>query len=746
MPQVAVAFSNNDIAVVAWTFDRHLDGCLGFAIHQIDIDNNSKETILPAMARFAGQTGADLTTAQAPIQKFWWKDLYAKRGGSYEYLIVPMGGTPGQTLTPLAGVQPLRSNRVTLTPDRAPFEVYFNRGIVATQALAHALGDHPSVDALTPHIQNPADPIRINLMGQLQEGVTSLLERADKNGGTIHAALYELNDPQGLEKQLHDSARNLNVILGNEVGPNSDDADAANRAALKAAGANVIDRILAKGDIPHNKFMVLTENNQPAAVLSGSTNWTSTGLCTQSNNALIIKSRDVAQHYIDYWSALKADTDAAGGDQHKLQSPTLRSFDHGNNDKAIAGPIDLGNGVKVEVMLSPNTPHKLAKNPDKPNDMGRVFELMDGAKQAILFLAFDPGNNSILNEAGSLLRQKPDLFVRGALTNAQRAAQFSEALHAGGSAEAGDEAAPAGHTRGAGTVTVVGDKGQPKKQGEANDIDFRAIPAGAVTANDAQGGWEAELAKYGFAIIHSKIVVIDPFSDNCAVVTGSHNLGYRASHNNDENMVIIHGHRGLAEAYACNVLDVYDHYAWRFLLKEHPNQFGKPLEGDDKWQERYITGPAVKSAEMRFWLAAGGLAPSSLTTGASKRPAVSNAPPTAPDAAVAQAPVVKQAKAKTAKPAVKPAGQKAAAKSSGGKVAKKTARKATKKAAKKAGKKAVKKSAKASKGSKKAARKATKAPAKKAGRKAAKKAAKPWVGHKGPGKKAAKKKSGKKKR
>jgi hypothetical protein len=154
---------------------------------------------------------------------------------------------------------------VTLTPDRSPFEVYFNRGIVAAQALARALGDHPSVDALTPHIQDPTDPIRINLMGQLQEGLTSLLDRADKDGGTIHAALYELNDPQGLEARLHASAKRLSVILGNEVGPKSDDADSANRAALKASGANVIDRILGKGDIPHNKFMVLTENNQPAA-------------------------------------------------------------------------------------------------------------------------------------------------------------------------------------------------------------------------------------------------------------------------------------------------------------------------------------------------------------------------------------------------------------------------------------------------------------------------------------------------
>jgi phosphatidylserine/phosphatidylglycerophosphate/cardiolipin synthase-like enzyme len=739
MPQVAVAFSNNDIAVVAWTFDQHLDGCLGFAIHQIDVDNNSKETILPAMARFANQTGSALTTAQAPIQKFWWKDLYARRGGTYEYLIVPMGGTAGQTLTPLAGVTALRSNRVTLTPRRPPFEVYFNRGIVATQALAHELGDHPSVDALTPHIQNPDDKIRINLMGQLQEGVTSLLARADKNDGTIHAVLYELNDPHGLEKQLQANARSRNVILGNEQGPKSDDADADNRQALKDAGANVIDRILGKGDIPHNKFMVLSENNQPAAVLSGSTNWTSTGLCTQSNNALIIESKDVAQRYIDYWNALKADIDAAHGDQHKLQSQTLRTFDHGNNDDAIASPIDLGNGVKVELMFSPNTKGKLGKNPDKPNDMGRVFELMEGAKHAILFLAFDPGNNSILDEAGSLLRQKPDLFVRGALTNAQRATHFSEALHAGGTSEADDEAAPAGQERGAGTVTVVGDQGKPKQQGEANDIDFRAIPAGAVTAKDAPGGWEAELAKYGFAIIHSKVVVIDPFSDDCVVVTGSHNLGFRASHNNDENMVIVHGHRGLAEAYACNVLDVYDHYAWRFLLKEHRNVFGKPLQGDDQWQQRYITGPTVKSAEMRFWLAAGAHAASSPPASAPKQPVLSNSPPTAPESPIEQTPVVQRAAKKKPNPIAKPAGKKLATKAGAG--AGKAAKKASKKTSKNAGKKVTKAGKKAAgKGAKASGKKKTIKKAKKAVRKAAKAKA----GNKAGSKKAGSKKAAKK--
>jgi len=41
--------------------------------------------------------------------------------------------------------------------------------------------------------------------------------------------------------------------------------------------------------------------------------------------------------------------------------------------------------------------------------MQRVFDLIDGAKQAVLFLAFDPGNNSILDAAGRALAKKPDL-------------------------------------------------------------------------------------------------------------------------------------------------------------------------------------------------------------------------------------------------------------------------------------------------------------------------------------------------
>ena len=166
----AVAFSNNDVAIVAWTFDGHLDGCLGFAIYQRDVAAGT-ERPLPALARFALQDRqSELTTADAPVQKFWWKDLYAKRGGTYSYRIVPLGGKP-DALVPLAGVEPLVSNEVMLTYDRPPFKAYFNRGIVASQAVIHALGDKADAKLLGAHIRDPNDSVRARLMGQIFEGV-----------------------------------------------------------------------------------------------------------------------------------------------------------------------------------------------------------------------------------------------------------------------------------------------------------------------------------------------------------------------------------------------------------------------------------------------------------------------------------------------------------------------------------------------------------------------------------------------
>ena len=110
----ALAFANNDIAVLAWVYDGRLEDCMGFAVYRID--SQGKEEALPAMARFKGvPKNVKQTTEQGPVQKFWWKDVYAKRGGTYRYRIQPLGGKPG-ALKALPGVSALTTNAVTLTP------------------------------------------------------------------------------------------------------------------------------------------------------------------------------------------------------------------------------------------------------------------------------------------------------------------------------------------------------------------------------------------------------------------------------------------------------------------------------------------------------------------------------------------------------------------------------------------------------------------------------------------------------
>ncbi len=91
-------------------------------------------------------------------------------------------------------------------------------------------------------------------------------------------------------------------------------------------------------------------------------------------------------------------------------------------------------------------------------------------------------------------------------------------------------------------------------------------------------------------------------SEDCVVVTGSHNQGYQASYNNDENLLIVRGHRPLALAYAAHVLDVYGHYRFRYQQQRSGDQAFSALATDDTWQNKYFdaANPASKDAKVWF--------------------------------------------------------------------------------------------------------------------------------------------------
>jgi phosphatidylserine/phosphatidylglycerophosphate/cardiolipin synthase-like enzyme len=551
----AIALANNDTVFLSWSYDGKIPNCLGFAVYRKYAGGG--RTALPAWVGFKGDSNPNWQpkdTSVWPVQKFTWRDFAGQRGHTYTYDIVPMGASKG-ALKEIAG-KTLTTNSVTLTPKRGSVSTYFTNGILATQALTHKVplgpSGAPNPTVLKGRIDQPGDPLRQRLAGQILEGLTSLLDRAVKQGGECYCALYELNDPE-LIKALLDAKMKVHIILSNTGTDDAENTPA--RQTLHEAGADITDRMLANGHIGHNKFMLYVDSsNKPRAVLTGSTNWSDTGVCTQSNNALVIENDQIAAAYLDYWHRLKADGEAQG--------PALRSSD----TKSVQATVD---NAAATIWFSPNTQQKTkpSKNAATPVDLQQVFAEMAKANYAILFLVFQPGAPSIVQYAAACENAKPGLLVIGAATDPGAVNSFDTLLFH--------------RTMQAAPDTVVA--------------------ASAINTQFAY--WQKELLKLpgAHAIIHDKIVVIDPMSDDCVVVTGSHNLGYRASYNNDENFVIMKGHKALAQAYATHVMDVYDHYRWRYITEKTKKSSFTGLDPTPAWQDKYFAKGSLARQESLFW-------------------------------------------------------------------------------------------------------------------------------------------------
>ena len=106
-----------------------------------------------------------------------------------------------------------------------------------------------------------------------------------------------------------------------------------------------------------------------------------------------------------------------------------------------------------------------------------------------------------------------------------------------------------------------------------------------------------------FAMVHSKVVLVDPFGEHPVLLTGSHNLGPKASGTNDENLLIIRDAPGLAAAYATNIMAIYNQYRWRFRRQVQPkSKRWKGLKDNDTWQKGYLKPGSAALREIDFWV------------------------------------------------------------------------------------------------------------------------------------------------
>jgi phosphatidylserine/phosphatidylglycerophosphate/cardiolipin synthase-like enzyme len=211
------------------------------------------------------------------------------------------------------------------------------------------------------------------------------------------------------------------------------------------------------------------------------------------------------------------------------------------------------------------------------------------ARDAILFLAFYPGQSGrdcIVGEAIDIGNKDPSLLVSGAVSSPMAMPNYVPKKKDEEGELVNEAESPATYDNENGNISIV----------RASRIDDRMIlgdlGAEQLTAKGGTG-----------AIIHDKLVVIDPRSPDCTVILGSHNLGFKASYSNDENMLIVTGDKELAAAYAVHILDVYDHYRFRAIETDRKKQ-GKPLwsgflETTDQWQNDYVEGR--KGSLMRYF-------------------------------------------------------------------------------------------------------------------------------------------------
>lgn len=627
------AYVNSDSATVVWRSDQHIAGCRGFAVHRRATDAAGKvtETVLENRIGFAGdpnaKPGAHASSEQWPIQRFIWTDYAAAGAGQVSYRVVARIGKAGQLADGEAsGWSAPGSVGTGKTPG---FNAYFNRGMIASQWVARALQQQaqgtPAAE-LQQDIADPKNPLRQELGGALRAAMLDLLAQANQAGETLYLALYELNDPE-LLAALRAFGKRCNLLLGSGAFKSpSKDENAKVRAQLKSEGQiNVFDRIVGGKHFAHNKFVVFCDGHgTPQRLWSGSTNWTVTGLCTQVNNGILVESPAIAAAYLERWRTLK---DAGGG-----YPPVV----------AQQGSTPAHAPLGSAAVTAWNAP---VLNLVDLNDARRLIQ---GARQGVLFLFFNPGpHGTLLNDILALNQE--NLFVHGVVNQD-----------------------PGGKT----PLLTLHDRGT------ALDAEPEAVVPEAI--EQQMQSWFGQEYRGNMVMIHSKVVLVDPFGPHPVLMTGSHNLGPKASGQNDDNLLIIENAPGLAAEYAVNLLGVFDHYKFRYSQHEAAANAGagkgkaavpyKGLEDDDTWQDGYYQ--AAKKREIDFWF--GGLQPVAPAT----RPAVAWQAPAQPAAPPAAAAAV--AKAKPARKAAHKAVRKAAAK---------PARKAVKKAAAKPASKAVRKTA-----------------------------------------------------
>ena len=305
-----------------WTARKgRRDGLLGFAVQreQLGADGGVVERYwMTGIKRFREKDrglapGTPVSTAEHPFQGFQWADYTAETGHRYRYRVLPAYGVVkrielDEDAAARAGVEIATEREYLLDPtaanDHERHDVYFNRGVIGSQAYARRFGNRK------PKADSPTSPEMVWLSRGLFEALVRFIGLAEDHRFALRAALYEFHyqPVANAFAKAVEAGADVKIVY-----------DA--HSSYKAQNEAVIHRRKARRErwrsSPHGEARASATTSSssscatasPRQVWTGSTNVTEGGIFGHANVGHIVWSATVAEDP-EYWNSALRQPDA----------------------------------------------------------------------------------------------------------------------------------------------------------------------------------------------------------------------------------------------------------------------------------------------------------------------------------------------------------------------------------------------------------------------------------------------------
>jgi len=546
----------------------------GFSICRTDGDG--QKHWLGGIKFFDGTKPADwvrgyhFSSEIQPLQTLFWSDYEARPGKTYTFSVTPNYGDiknleKGKTLD-------IQIATEKEDDDNDKHSVWFNRGVIATNQ--HAVEYQNK--QLTPEMFNDVSEegvLNDKLSAWLSRGLAEACLRfinSTKKGEGIRACFYEFTWLPVLLalKRAHARGVDVHIIYHRTVGKGKDEGKPGdNEKAIEAAG--LPEDILTqrtRPSIPHNKFMIKLDGENPKQIWTGSTNITDSGFLGQTNVGHLVKDETLAKTYMEYWKGLS-------------QNPT--------------GVPATTSAMK----LSPNPDNVVPENSVLPFfSPRRADNMLDWYGARIKDACSFTWITLPFNVADQIL---------DALKNATRAVRLA-ILEMDAPKDLVDAVRDSKGTLAFSSGAILGKTFEHRRAGGAT-----VTPISTGHLDD----WfiDQELARpvnHGHVyFVHSKIVLIDPLSKDPLVCAGSANFSTNSLISNDENMLLIRGNQRVADIYMTELDRIFVHFYDRDAMNR------SAAKGEDKdfihldttgqWLDSNFTAGSYKNRRLMIFFATG---------------------------------------------------------------------------------------------------------------------------------------------